>query len=298
MNPGKLGLGTVQFGSDYGVSNDQGKPTIEEVARILETASEAGIGVLDCSPVYGDSESILGRVLPPGHRFRIVTKTAPLRADRIGRAEADHVKEAFFRSLENLRQTSVYGLLVHHSEDLLKPGGEHLVHAMQSLVAQGVVQKIGISVYSGLQIDEAAKLMTSDIVQLPLNVLDQRLIDSGHLVRLKGQSVEIHARSVFLQGLLLMDPAGINSYFSSIRAHLERYRHSLKEYDLTPVQAALLFAVNQPHVDTVLVGVCSARELHEILNSLSALESKKVDFSHFAMANESVINPSLWKLHA
>ncbi len=298
MTPGKLGLGTVQFGSDYGVSNDKGKPSIEEVARILEAASEAGISVLDCAPAYGDSESILGRVLPAKHRFRIVTKTSPIRAERIGKADADHVKETFLRSLENLHQTSVYGLLVHHAEDLLKPGSEHLVETLQSLVTQGVVQKIGVSVYNGRQIDEAVKLMTPEIVQLPLNVLDQRLIDSGHLDRLKGQSVEIHARSVFLQGLLLMDPASINSYFSSIRAHLEHYRHSLKEYDLTPVQAALLFAVNQPHVGTVLVGVCSAQELREILNSLSALESKQVDFSHFAVANESVINPSLWKLHA
>ena len=101
---------------------------------------------------------------------------------------------------------NVYGLLAHHADDLLVPGGRRVFEEMQRLLEEGLVRKIGVSVYSGQQIDSILELYTPDIVQLPLNLFDQRLLESGHLEKLKRRGVEIHARSVFLQGLLLIEP--------------------------------------------------------------------------------------------
>lgn len=292
----KLGLGTVQFGMDYGVSNLQGKTSPTEVDHILRLAADNGVQVLDTAAVYGDSEVVLGQLLAPDHDFRIVTKTPSFKTPTIHAADAVYLRETFHRSLENLRQGNVYGLLVHHADDLLVPGGERIFAEMQRLLEDGLVRKIGVSVYSGQQIDNILELYTPDIVQLPLNLFDQRLLESGHLEKLKRRGVEIHARSVFLQGLLLVEPDRVPPHFRPISDELERYARFLEENKLTRLQATLAFAAKQRDVDVVLVGVTSVVELRDILSALDAVSGIDLDMSALKVADERMVNPSLWKL--
>src|SRR6516165_317097 len=126
----RIGLGTVQFGTDYGISNRGGQPDEAEVAAILARAVETGIGYLDTASSYGDAETLIGRHLPRGHRLRIVTKLPPISGDTIA---ADHIRatlEAVGRSLDRLKIGQVHALLVHHAGDLQKPGWKHLVEAL------------------------------------------------------------------------------------------------------------------------------------------------------------------------
>lgn len=292
----KLGIGTVQFGMDYGISNSRSKTPPAEVDRILRLAADSGIQVLDTAALYGDSEVILGGLLPSSHDFRIVTKTPDFRTATINAADAMHLRDTFRRSLENLRQSSVYGLLAHHADDLLVLGGRLVLEAMQRLRDEGLVGKIGVSVYSGQQIDRLLALYTPDIVQLPLNLFDQRLLESGHLEELKRRGVEIHARSVFLQGLLLIEPDQVPPYFSPIRDTLERYARFLEAHKLSRLQAALAFATRQRDVDVALVGVTSVAELRDILSALDAMAGTDLDMSTLKVADERMVNPSLWKL--
>ena len=292
----KLGLGTVQFGMDYGMSNPRGRTPPAEVDRILRLAADNGVQVLDTAAVYGDSEVVLGKLLPSDHDFRIVTKTPSFKTATINAADAVHLRDAFHRSLENLRRGNVYGLLAHHADDLLVPGGRLVFEEMQRLLEDGPVRKIGVSVYSGQQIDSILELYTPDIVQLPLNLLDQRLLESGHLEKLKRRGVEIHARSVFLQGLLLIEPDQIPAYFSPIGDKLERYARFLEANKLSRLQATQAFAAKQRDVDVVLVGVTSAAELRDILSALDAVSGIDLDMSALKVADERMVNPSLWKL--
>lgn len=292
----KLGLGTVQFGMDYGMSNPQGKTPPAEVDRILRLAADNGVQVLDTAAVYGDSEVVLGKLLASDHDFRIVTKTPSFKTPTINAADVIHLRDTFYRSLENLRQRNVYGLLAHHADDLLVPGGERIFEGMRRLLEEGLVRKIGVSVYSGQQIDRILELYTPDIVQLPLNLLDQRLLESGHLEKLKSRGVEIHARSVFLQGLLLIEPDQVPPYFSPIGDKLECYARFLEVNKLSRLQATLAFAAKQRDVDVVLVGVTSAAELRDILSALDAVSGIDLDMSALKVADERMVNPSLWKL--
>jgi aryl-alcohol dehydrogenase-like predicted oxidoreductase len=207
----QLGLGTVQFGGDYGVSNPGGRTPPDEVARILALAEREDIGLLDTAALYGDSEAVLGGALRRGHKFRIVSKTLKFDAARISQADASALRAGFENSLRRLRQDRLYGLLVHAAADLLRPGGELLWAALNELKREGLVEKIGVSVYTGEDIEAILLRFRPDLVQLPLSVLDQRLIAGGQLARLKAQAVEIHARSIFLQGLLLMEDAELPS---------------------------------------------------------------------------------------
>ncbi len=292
----KIGLGSVQFGLDYGISNASGKVPPDEVKRILRVAAGEGIELLDTASLYGDSESVLGQALSEGSQFRVVTKTCKISASKVTPDNVDDVSAAFDSSLRKLGHDSVYGLLVHDADDLLKDGGVRLLDWLQKTRSEGKVRNIGVSVYTAKQIDQILELFQPDLVQLPLNVLDQRLIRSGHLTRLKSLGVEIHARSVFLQGLLLMSENRLNSFFDPVREHLRRYLLSLNQAGISPVEAALGFALARDEIDAVIVGVCSRREMKEICSAASSNATSSFDFTRWAIRNENILNPARWNL--
>lgn len=292
----KLGLGSAQFGLNYGVSNRNGKTPPDEVKRILELAVERGVELLDTAALYGESETVLGAALPDRHAFNIVTKTPAFKTERITEAQGLHLKNIFQRSLERLRQNRLYGLLIHHADDLLVPGGERLLEEMRNLKGRGLVEKIGVSVYTGAQIDSVLDLFRPDIVQLPVNLFDQRLIESGHLSKLKKLGVEIHARSIFLQGLLLMEFEQIPAYFSPLREHFARYNRFLETNRLSRLQVALLFAQRQKEIDIVIVGVTRASDLRDIFAAAVKPCIPVPDMAAFQVGDEAMITPALWKL--
>lgn len=286
----KLGLGTVQFGLDYGVSNSGGKTQPEEVCKILEVASLAGIRIIDTAFMYGDSEEVLGAVWPRGHHFQVVTKTPRL----IDSKSVDLLAQTLFQSLDRLKLDAVYGLLIHNSDDLLTPYGQAIIRTMVRLREQGLIQKTGVSVYSARQIDSLLEMFTPDIIQLPFNVLDQRLLVSGHLAKLKQRGIEIHVRSVFLQGLLLMNPTMLHPYFAPLKRHLLDYNRFIDGCGMSPLQAALGFVTGIDDIDTVICGVDTLSQFEEIRAAVGCFVN--ADFGQFAVHDEEMINPSHWKL--
>lgn len=293
----KIGLGTVQFGQNYGVSNKQGVTPEDEVREILAFAWGNGVTLLDTATLYGSSEVVLGRSIPPHASFKIVTKTPVFEQTKINKNDATKLKDIFRSSLDKLKQPNLYGLLVHHAVDVLKDGGQYLWDGMQDLKEMGLVQKIGTSLYSPLELNRFLEKYKPDIVQTPINVFDQRMIQNGHLQHLNGLGVEIHSRSVFLQGLLLMAPEELPVHFHSIRNLMLRYRETLQKQDINPLNAALTFVYRQPEIDYVIVGVNNQTHLKEILEVIQDMDLlRHIDFSMYAVNEEAIINPSLWSL--
>ena len=292
----KIGLGTAQFGLDYGIANTNGCVPFNEVEQILGRAATLGITVLDTAALFGVSEETLGRILGPEHPFRIVTKTPRAAGDRITDNDAADLAGTFDRSLQRLKQQTVYGLLIHDADDLLKTGGQLLIDALRRVRDSGRVTKIGVSVYTGGQLDSVLDLFTPDLVQLPLNVLDQRLIADGRLDRLHQMGVEIHARSVFLQGLLLMESQALDAYFDPVRDRLENYWNGMRQTGATPLEGALRFALGLSQIDTVIVDVCSRQELEDICVASMRRDFPQIDFSRWAVNDPRYVNPSRWRL--
>lgn len=292
----KLGLGTVQFGLDYGISNSAGKTPETEVERILCLAADQGIRILDTATGYGNSEEVLGQTLLTQHPFSIVTKTPVRRPDETSVEYVGRVRESFRQSLSKLGQERLYGVLVHRAEDLLSAHGEQLMEVLREFKLQGLVEKVGVSIYNAAQIDAVTARYPVELVQLPVSVLDQRLIASGHLAKLKRAGIEIHARSVFLQGLLLMSPEALPEYFSPIRDHLAGYRAYLEGLGLSPLQAALGFVLGMSELDHVILGINTAAQLQEVL----AAQSAQVDAQamiRFALTDLAMLDPSRWHLN-
>lgn len=288
----KFGLGTVQWGLPYGITNKQGITAPETVTAILSEAQSQGIAVLDTASLYGDAETVLGA--NSLQSFHVITKTPRFATTAITDEHAFQLTRVFQQSLQQLSCKKIYGLLIHHANDLLVPGGERLVAAMAELKEKGVVDNIGVSVYDGVQVDAVLKIFKPDIIQIPVSVLDQRMLLNGQLERLKNEGVEIHVRSVFLQGLLLMPLSRIPAYFEPVRPLLTRWQAAAKEQGMTQVQAALSFVRDIPYVDTVLVGVESLAQFQSCLEDFTIDAS--FDGSNLACNDPMFINPALWKI--
>ena len=291
----RLGIGTVQFGLDYAISGTELRPDLGEVSNILNLAASAGVRLLDTATGYGDSERVLGRVLEKKSDFRIVTKTASFASNVITAVDAETLIATFEESLAALNARSVYGLMVHNADNLLAEGGEYLYAAMEQLKQQGQVEKIGVSVYTSEQIESLSERYALELVQAPVSILDQRLIAGGQLKALKQAGVEIHARSIFLKGLIFAEPAALPNHFESARATLQRFREETVSHGLTPRSAALSFVLAKEYIDTVLCGVTSANQLAEILDDIRSISDTSLwETERYALTYPRHLNPALW----
>jgi len=290
----KLGLGTVQFGMRYGVSNRMGQTPGQEAGRILAYAAEHGVRVLDTAAIYGESEEVLGRMLPGWHSFDIVTKLPSLLAED-GRFDAEAADRMLDRSLSRLRQSSVYGLLLHRAQDLLSSSGDEIMAWLLRCRQDGRVRKVGVSVYAEDDIDALSEQYPIQLIQAPVNIFDQRLIRSGALRRCRERGAEIHARSVFLQGLLLMEANEIPAYFRPFAPQIEGYRRYVRLKGLAPLEAALSYVNGLDELDAFICGVNDSAQLLQLVSALLG-ESGELDFTAFASTDPALLNPTQWQL--
>ena len=282
-----LGLGAAQFGLDYGVSNPRGRVPEDEVRLILDTAATNQVAVIDTAPAYGDSERILGQSWPFPSPFRVVTKTVPI-------AEGlDRVETRARRSLEKMGLSRGHAILVHAAEDLLGADGPALWDRLQRLKAEGLFQKIGVSCYGSDEPVHLARRFRPDLIQLPCSLLDQRPDRDGTLRALADLGVEIHLRSIFLQGLLFLDRDQLPAALGDAGPRLSRIRRALAEAGADPLQAALAYAQTRPEASAVILGVTSAAELRAIL-AAAATPVPDLDWSALALDHPLALDPRRW----
>lgn len=284
----KLALGTVQFGVDYGISNTLGKTHRKEIKKILNLAKSENITTIDTASAYGNAEAELGQCsLSP---FDIVSKIPPI--PNLTNVD-DFITKTVKQSLCDLNCDALYGLLLHRFEDFKQ--FPFALDCLKQLKADNKVKKVGVSLYSPHQLSDDV-LTFADLIQLPLNILDQRFVLSNSLKQLKAANVEIHTRSAFLQGLLLMHSGMHPDYFKPIAPLLEKLTKLSNHLNISKLSLALNFVVSINEVDKVVLGVNSEQQLNEILSSLTTSVSH-IDFSEFSLVDEQFINPARWQLN-
>ena len=259
----KIALGTVQFGIDYGINSESGPVQPKEVRRILNYARSQNIDLLDTAPVYGNSEKVLG--VANVQNFKVITKTRHFNNTEISNSDIDLLKKDFSCSLMDTRQESFYGVLVHNANDLLKPGAEKLYDHLKELKQAEKIEKIGVSVYEYSQLQSVLDNFDIDLVQLPFNILDRRMIDSGMLGKLCRSNIEVHARSVFLQGLLLMSKKNRPDKFKRWNGLWKIWHEWLNDNQITALEVTIRYAISIPEISKVLVGVDTTDQLEEIV---------------------------------
>ncbi len=286
---GRLALGTVQFGLRYGVANTSGQVSPDEAAAIVAHGREAGLRTLDTAMAYGDSERRLGEIGVTD--WEVVSKIPPVPADCADIAA--WVDDCVRASLARLGVTTLKGVLLHRAADLAGPQGARLYAAMAALKQRGAVTKIGVSIYGPEELEALDPDYRLDLVQAPFNVVDRRLVVSGSLTRLLRAGTEVHCRSAFLQGLLLMASPTRPPVFQRWQSLWDRWHQWLEEQSLTPLQACLGFVLAQPGIARVVVGVDSLAQFEEIL---AAARTPSVCPPSTLMSSDlDLIDPSRWR---
>jgi len=284
----RLALGTAQFGFSYGIANQTGQVMQADISKMLKLALSNGIDTLDTAIAYGESETCLGEFGTEG--FKIVTKLPSLPENYSD--VNSWVREQVSGSLARIGVSAVYGLLLHHPVQLIESNGTKLFYALQELKQAGFIKNVGISIYSPTELDVLPKRFHFDIVQAPFNLVDRRLHITGWLQRLKEDDVEIHTRSSFLQGLLLMSGENRPSKFAPWSDLWKKWHKWLADQNVSAVQACLAFSLSFPEIDRVIVGADSVKQLQQIIEAASTVTV--IQFPNLSCDDENLINPSRW----
>lgn len=285
----KIGIGTVQFGINYGVSNKKGMPSLSEIKFILDMAYRNNINLLDTGSLYGKSEKNIGSFLKNNNEFKIVTKT-PFFSNVQKKIISRYILDSFYNSCKKLNIKKLYGWLVHNPNDLIEEKGEIIWDELLNLKKKQFIKKIGVSVYNKSQLNRILKKFTIDIVQLPISIIDQRFISNGYLRKLKSKGIEIHSRSTFLQGALLMDVNEIPDRLIDIKPSLIKFNNLTKNKNISPLETCLNFINQIDEVDFVICGIQSRDQLSQLINianstkkllTKSEIESCAFNFKNF-----------------
>ena len=285
----KIALGTVQFGLNYGISNQAGQVTHEEASGILRLAKAHGIDTLDTAIGYGESEQRLGEI--GVQDWQIVTKLPAIPEDC---TDIYHwVNNAIDESLHRLKVSNLYGVLLHRPQQLMEKGGDRLYFALQKLKDDKIVKKIGVSIYDPSELDALSDRYKFDLVQAPFNVIDRRLIESGWMRKLSEQGVELHVRSVFLQGLLLMSKKDRPAKFDRWNKLWKKWEDWLVASKLTATEACIRYVSSFPEISQVIVGVDSRQQLSEIMAASNGSMPELP--SHISSNVLELLNPACWQ---
>ena len=283
---GKIAIGTVQFGVDYGISNSQGRVSTGKVADILEYAKDVGITCLDTAQAY-NSEGVLGSI-GVSDDFNVVSKFSSVDVPAL---------DTFKRSIELLGVKKIYGYLAH-SFSIIEKNIEHYQELIE-LKREGFIQKIGASLYHPYEAQYILdKKIEVDLVQIPYSIFDQRF--NSVLPMLNDKGIEIHSRSTFLQGLIFLDYDKLHPYFQSVKDTLKGFHDFCNEIMLDPATVALDFVIANEFIDKVVVGVTSTDELKsniEALEHVDTVKSRMNDVKSFEIKDENTLLPYLWKIN-
>jgi aryl-alcohol dehydrogenase-like predicted oxidoreductase len=295
----KYCLGTVQFGQDYGIRGS-GQPQRESVYEMLSYAIKNGITEFDTAAAYGDAEEVLGdyiRKYPEvSKEMRIVSKLHPeafLEVDE--RKWNDIAVERAKRSLDILGIEHFSAYHFHRPQYLFNPKA---VEALYKVKDAGLTEVIGVSTYTPEEAMKALEWDEIEAIQIPYNVFDRRLDKAGFFEKARGKGLRVYARSSLLQGLALMDPDHLPDRVEFAKNELLKFRKICKEYDLTPLQAAIGYVSEIQEIDFVVFGVDNITQLKEYISLEDVdipIEAINCYKRAFESSEERLVNPVLWK---
>lgn len=284
----KLALGTAQMGMSYGVANSSGQVPIKDACAILNHARLCGLDTIDTAIAYGDSEVVLGQLGVT--KWKIVTKlpAVPDNCFEISQWVFDQIE----LSLNRLGTSCLHAVLLHRPSQLLEDFGQDLYKALQELKLRGITSKIGISVYGKAELEGLFHEFPFDIIQAPFNILDRWLVESDWAKQLHNLGIEVHTRSTFLQGLLLIPPNQRPSKFDRWSDIWREWDRWLAYTGLSPLEACLRYVYNFSEINRIIVGVDTLAQLDQIIEATRGHIECLPDFN--ILSDTRLINPSTW----
>jgi aryl-alcohol dehydrogenase-like predicted oxidoreductase len=276
MRSSKLILGTANVAQPYGLFPVQQNEIQKNMERILELAYESGVSSIDTAESYGNAVSFLKKI-ERSRNFRIINKS-----------------KAAEEELANLDFDFTDVFLLHVNP--LQPASDSLYRRLLELAKKRKPNlRVGVSVYN---VDDVGKevYLDSDLVQVPFSLLDQRFLSSGLLSDLRARGVEVHARSIFLQGLLVNEARNLKGNMTVFAEPLQRFHDYCAAQGLSPLDACLHFVSDNKDIDGIVCGFNSVHELKQLIDAESKNYRVLTDLPDFRSVPEEMLKPYNWKV--
>lgn len=287
----KLSLGTVQFGLDYGIANKEGKPSLKEVSKIIDFLISKKLNCFDTAQGYGDSEKVLCKAISDKDKLYFISKMN-------SKDFQMNLNDNLDRSLSNLGLKSIFALLLHDS-DAIKDWKDVNSYSIKELKERQKIKYFGISIYTENEFLLALENESIDIIQIPFNIFDLRALKNKWFEKAKKKNKLIFIRSIFLQGLLLMDVNDIPNKLQRVKPYLLKLNDIVNKYNISKNELLLSF-VNFKAVDSILLFGCDnypqAKENIELYRKLEPLKKEIIAeiIDEFSNIPETIYNPTKW----
>ncbi len=287
-------LGTAQFGKNYGVTNINGIIEENEIKKIIKKAIQNNINFLDTAKNYGESEKILGQLKVGSLGMNVITKYSFKNACLL-KSPSDYLKRSLTQTLKNIKLNNIYGILIHDELDINNDKFDEFIETLISFKKKGIVKKIGCSIYKQNDI-KTVPLDLIDIIQLPVSIYDQRILNNNFLNYLKKNSIEIFARSIFLQGITLSKDLEKYKFISEeFKQHHNKIMDKFKSKKTNMLKASLDFCESIKEIDKLVLGISSFKELLEIINVIKT-NPLFFEWSECAWSQSNDLDPRRWKV--
>ena len=283
-NLDKLIIGSAGFSSPYGI-NLKKPPSIKEIKKIFDFANVMGISKIDTAENYGNVNQLISDLNL--NRFDVMTKFNGLNESYF------EIKRKFYQNLKDLKIKSFYSVLFHRSSFLLTENGKSFYNFLKEQKEQKVIRNIGVSIYTPRELDELLGCYDFDIVQAPINIADNRIIDYWTLHKSELMKTKLHARSIYLQGLLLKDFNQIEDKFKGLKPLLIKKKKMSVELNINTSELLLNYVYSMKLVDNIIIGFWGHKEIEEAVNNI--INFKRIDFSNIQFhISEKIIDPTQW----
>ncbi len=287
----KLGLGTVQFGLDYGIANEHGKPTVEESMKIINFAYNKGINCFDTSTNYGNAQEVLGKSLINKSDTFILSKIK-------SNIFINNLENSFDSILKELEINKLNVLFLHDCE-LLNSWDKSYSYKISKLKNSNKLDYFGVSIYTDEEFDYAIKNNDIEVIQVPFNIFDQRAINNGWIKKAEDSGKLLIIRSVFLQGLFFMNQKKIPKNLEIAIPHIKLLEEYSSQLNVKKSELALNYVDSLLENSPILFGCNSlnrAKETIETFESLkkidkTILENLRIEFSDIS---DKIYDPRKW----
>lgn len=286
MKPYKISIGTANFANKYGLKNNNGLK-IEEIEKILELGFKKGIRNIDTAQTYGNSESILGKLNL--NKWKISTK---INIKKSNAKKNDQIFSSVEKSLRRLRINYIENLFIHNDINIFNEKElSEIFYSLNQLKEKKIIKNFGCSIYTIKEFNKLINFSCLKILQAPLNIFNRKFLDQKITKYLLEKNIKLQFRSIFLQGLLLVDYKNIPKKFYDWRYDFKRYQIYLEKVKITKIMAALSI-LNEVKYSSVVIGFDSEKQLEEVLKNLP---NKKINIPKFNIKNAKFIaDPRKW----
>ena len=279
----RLVIGTANFTQKYGADPNRIKQS--EIKKIINFAQNNKILKIETAESYLDHKHEFKNI---NKKFKFITKIKPNKRW----VSFDFCKKKIDNHFSIFHQNKIETLLFHDIKILFNKEGPKVFENLCILKKKKYFKKIGISIYDINCLDYLISNYNFDVIQCPYNILDKRIVKSGWFNRLKNKGIEVHVRSIFLQGLLVNKLIYKKKYFKKWKSFLSEWFQSLKKKNISPVDYCINDLLTHDF-DQIIIGINNCENLKKIIDF--KILKKKDKTLNFEIKSLQLIDPRNWK---